>query len=101
MQLTQSVPVEERKARGTLTYVLKGAHVRLSNNLNSLVTVHFNTPASRARLVPRGKDLLFVVDLRSEVTPTWKMQEGPDKTAQLTIDFPKGNFLPADTKSTR
>ncbi len=95
VQLSQSVQVEERKAQGSVTYVLKGASPRVHNNTNALVTVHFNTPVSRARLVPQGQDLLFVIDLRSAVTPTWKMNEAPDKSATLTIDFPKGDYLPA------
>jgi hypothetical protein len=49
------VPVEEHKARGSITYVLKNAGARVWNNTNALVTVHFNTPVSRARLVPRGE----------------------------------------------
>jgi hypothetical protein len=90
--LTQQVPVEERKAAGSITYVLQGAHVTKRNNTNALVTVHFNTPVWRARLVPKGKDLLFVVDLRAATTPTWKMTEAPDHTALFTIDFPKGDY---------
>jgi hypothetical protein len=95
VQLSQNVAVEERKARGSVTYVLKGASPRVYNNTNALVTVHFNTPVSRARLVPKGKDLLFVIDLRADVAPTWKMSDGPEKSSVLTIDFPKGDFLPA------
>lgn len=95
VQLSQSVPVEERKAQGSLTYVLKGASPRVWNNTNALVTVHFNTPVARARLVPQGKDLLFVVELRSAATPTWKMNEATDKGALFTIDFPKGDYLQA------
>jgi hypothetical protein len=93
VQLTQQVPVEERKAQGSITYVLKGAHVTKYNNTNALVTVHFNTPVSRARLIPHGGDLLFVLELRAAATPTYKMQDAPDKTAMLTIDFPKGDFV--------
>lgn len=93
VQLTQPVQVEEHKAQGSLTYILKGAYVRQRNNLNSLVTVHFNTPVSRARLVPHGNDLHFVIDLRAAgAAPTWKMQAAPDKSAKLTIDFPKGDY---------
>jgi hypothetical protein len=92
VHLTQQVPVEERRAQGSITYVLRGAHVRVRNNTNALVTVHFNTPVSRARLVPQGNDLLFVVDLRANVAPTFKMTDAPDKTAILTIDFPKGDY---------
>jgi hypothetical protein len=90
--LTQNVPVEERKAQGSITYVLKGAHVNKWNNTNALVTVHFNTPVWRARLVPQGNDLLFVVDLRAAATPTFKMVDAPDHTAMLTVDFPKGDY---------
>lgn len=95
VQLSQSVPVEERAAQGSITYVLKGASPRVWNNTNALVTVHFNTPVARARLVPRGQDLHFIVELRSAATPTWKMSESTDKTSTLTIDFPKGEYLPA------
>jgi hypothetical protein len=94
VQLTQSVPVEEKKAAGSITYVLKGAHVLKRNNQNALVTVHFNTPASRARLIPVGNDLHFVVDLRANVQPQFKMDSAKDNTALLFIDFPKGDFIP-------
>jgi hypothetical protein len=93
VQLSQNVPVEERKSPGSITYVLKGASPRVWNNTNALVTVHFNTPVSRARLVPAGKDVHFVIDLRAEATPTWKMTDAGDKGATLTIDFPKGDYL--------
>lgn len=93
VRLTKNVPVEEQQGKGTLTFVLKGAHVRTRNNTRALETVHFNTPVVRARLVPKKGDLLFVVDLRADVAPTWKIQDEQDKTAILTIDFPKGTFL--------
>jgi hypothetical protein len=93
VQLSQNVQVEERKAQGSITYVLKGASPRVWNNTNALVTVHFNTPVSRARLVPQGGDLHFIIELRSAATPTWKMNDSQDKTAMLAVDFPKGDYL--------
>lgn len=90
--LSQSVPVEERRAQGTITYVLKGAHARVWNNTNALVTVHFNTPVWRARLVPQGNDLHFVIELRANAAPTFKMADRGDKTAILTVDFAKGDY---------
>lgn len=96
VQLNQAVPVEERKAPGSVTYVLKGAHLRVHNDSNALVTVHFNTPVFRARLTPQGNDLLFVLELRSTATPTFKMTSNQDKTSTLQIDFPKGDFLTGD-----
>lgn len=96
VQLSQTVPVEQRVAPGSVTYVLKGAHLRVHNDTNALVTVHFNTPVFRARLTPSGNDLLFVLELRSAVTPTFKVADNTDKTSTLQIDFPKGDFLVGD-----
>ena len=109
VQLSQSVPVEERRAQGSVTYVLKGAHLRVHNDSNALVTVHFNTPVFRARLTPQGNDLLFVLELRSAAAPTFKLSDNQDKSSTLQIDFPKGDFisgdgsepLPSETKPTR
>jgi hypothetical protein len=91
--LTRPVPYDVRPARGTVTYVLKGAHVDRRNNYNPLVTVHFNTPVTNARLVPHGKDLWFVVDLRADVTPAVAMDATKDGGAMLRIDLPKGDYL--------
>jgi hypothetical protein len=79
-----------------VTYVLKGAHLRVHNDANALVTVHFNTPVFRARLTPQGKDLLFVLEMRSAAAPTFKVTENQDKTSTLQIDFAKGDFLTGD-----
>ncbi|MGH7280240.1 MAG: hypothetical protein ACRELY_01850 [Polyangiaceae bacterium] len=99
VELTQNVRVEEKPMAGGITYVLKGAHVVKRNNENALVTVHFNTPVTRARLIPRGGDLHFVVELRQNVKPTWKLVPAKDGAAVLQIDFPGGNFLPNDEAS--
>jgi hypothetical protein len=96
VEVTKNVDVEERRAARVLTYVLKGTRVVYRNNENALVTVHFNTPVTRARLFPSGKDLTFTVDLRADATPTWKMIPESDGTAMLQVDFPQGSFLPAD-----
>lgn len=95
VQLSQNVPVEERKTAGSITYVLKGASPRVWNNTNALVTVHFNTPVASAKLVPHGADLHFIVDLRAAATPTWKMSDAQDRTAVLSVDFPKGEWKDA------
>ena len=56
VELTKPVAYETKTAKGTVTYVLKGARVSRRNNTNALVTVHFNTPVTSARLVPHGHD---------------------------------------------
>jgi hypothetical protein len=96
VHLSQSVSVEERRAAGTVTYVLRGAHLRVRNDSNALVTVHFNTPVVRARLTPQGNDLLFILEMRSAASPTFTMQDNQDKTATLQIELPKGEFLAGD-----
>jgi hypothetical protein len=93
VELSQTVQVDERKARGSLTYVLHGAHVTVHNNTNPLVTVHFNTPVASARLVQSGHDLLFIVSLRADASPTWKMNPGKEGSTVLVVDFPKGSYV--------
>ncbi len=79
--------------KGSLVYVLKGVHVDRRNNLNSLVTVHFNTPVMSARLVPHGGDLWLSIALRARVQPTVAMDPTKDGGAMLRVEFPKGDYL--------
>jgi hypothetical protein len=95
VQLSRPVQYASKSAPGTLTFVLKGAHVDRRNNFNPLITVDFNTPVASARLVPHGKDLWFVVDLRANVPPSVTMEATKDGGAMLRIEFPGGNYLPA------
>jgi hypothetical protein len=95
VELTQPVSYETKSAPGTLTYVLKGARAGKRNNTNPLVTIHFNTPVTTARLTPRGRDLWFVIALRAKVQPTVTMDTAKEGSAVLRIEFPKGDYLPA------
>ncbi len=94
VELSQAVPYDVKKGHGTLTVVLKGARVDRRNNYNPLVTVHFNTPVTSARLVPHGKDLWFVLELRADVTPTATMDTPAQGPPSLRIVFPKGDYVP-------
>jgi hypothetical protein len=101
VQLTAAVPIEEKKAAGSVTYVLKGAHVNVRNNENALVTVHFNTPVTRARLVPSAQGLSFIIELRAPVAATYKVVAGKDGTSILEVDFPKGSYVTAAAADAR
>ncbi|MGH7272409.1 MAG: hypothetical protein ACREJ3_18425 [Polyangiaceae bacterium] len=102
IDLTKPVLFDARVSRraghhakeGTIIYVLKSARVTRRNNTNPLVTVHFNTPVTSARLVPHGRDLWFVVKLRADVQPAVTMDPGKDGSAVMRIELPKGNYLP-------
>lgn len=96
VELSRPVAYDTKAGRSTLTYVLKGAHADRRNNQNPLVTVHFNTPVTSARLTPHGPDLWLVVDLRANVQPTATMDATKDGTGRLRIEFPKGEYLPAE-----
>jgi hypothetical protein len=78
-----------------LKFVLKGAEVVNPMNEGALVTAHFNTPVVRARLVPAGKNLDLMVELRADVAPQMKIVPAKDNGAMLQIDFPQGSYLPA------
>jgi hypothetical protein len=93
VQLPRQVAYASKAAKGSLTYVLKGVRIDRRNNLNALVTVHFNTPVSSARLVPHGSDLWLLIELRANVQPTVAMDATKDGGAMLRVEFPKGDYL--------
>jgi len=93
VQMSKPAAYSEKPAKGSITYILKGVHVDRRNNLNALVTVHFNTPVTSARLVPHGSDLWFVVELRADVQPSVAMDATKDGGAMLRVEFPKGDYL--------
>lgn len=99
VELSKPTPYDTKAAGSTLTYILKSARVDRRNNENPLVTVHFNTPVASARLVPHGRDLWLVVDLRAAVQPTASMDSAKDGAATLRIDFPKGDYLQASGRA--
>lgn len=95
VELSRPVTYEARVGHGSITYVLKDARVERRNNQNPLVTVHFNTPVTSARLEPHGRDVWFVIALRSSVEPTVAMDAGKDGGAVMRIEFPKGEYVHA------
>ena len=95
VQMPKAVTYTTKAAPGKITYVLKDVQVDKRNNYNPLVTVHFNTPVSSARLIPHGRDLWFVVALRAKAQPTVTLEPAKDGTSILRVEFPKGDYLPA------
>jgi hypothetical protein len=95
VQMPKTATFSTKSSRGRVTYVLKDVQVDKRNNYNPLVTVHFNTPVSSARLIPHGRDLWLVIALRAPVKPTAALQPAKDGGSVLQIDFPKGDYLPA------
>jgi hypothetical protein len=92
VELTKPVTFETRKTRNLVTYVLKNTHVSRANNRNPLVTVHFKTPVTSARLVAHGHDLWFVIHLRADVEPTASMERANGGMSVLRVTFAKGDY---------
>jgi hypothetical protein len=101
VELSRPVSYDTKVSGSAITYVLKGARAGRRNNTNPLVTVHFNTPVTSARLVPHGHDLWFVVQLRAKVQPAVTMDAAKDGSAVMRIEMPKGDYLPAEATDSK
>ncbi len=90
VQLSKKPEVEVRKGERTVTLVLKNSYVRWSTNTLPLITTHFNTPVSSARLT-RGKagETLLVIQLREAADVRSQLQVGPRGTSVLRVSIPK------------
>ncbi len=103
VSVSRSVPVEVHDAAGRVTYLLTGAHVGIRNNTNALVTTYFDTPLSRARLVPSKKGTQLVLQLREKVAPSYKVTKGPGGTMvlEVTLPAPSKTFRPPNATPVR
>jgi hypothetical protein len=94
VDLSGPVSYEVESTMRSITYILKRTSVSRRNNCNPLVTEFFNTPVTKARLAPHGRDLWFVVDVRASVEPSVSVEQKTEGGARLSIRFPKGDYLP-------
>lgn len=88
VRLTQAVNVDEKRSKGKVTYVLRGARVPGRNNKNPLITTYFDSAVMNARLIPTKHDAELVVTLKQEVDPKHRVVTRPDGTSSVQIDFP-------------
>ena len=87
--LSKKASVEEHAVAGRVTYVIAGAWVPTWNNTHPLVTTHFNTPLTRARLVPAKEGVELVVELREEAKPAQTVEDGPRGTMVVKVTLPR------------
>lgn len=101
--VNKKVPVEAHSAAGRVTYLLSGAQVSIRNNTNALVTTYFDTPLSRARLVPGKQGTQLVLSLREKVQPSYKVVAGPrgSMVLQVTLPAPSKDFRPPSAAPVR
>jgi hypothetical protein len=89
VSISKKVDVKVRKARGRVTYILPHVNVGVRNNTNPLVTLHFNTPMSQARLLPDKQGALLIVELREQAELAHKIVNGPRGTMVLQVSLPR------------
>jgi hypothetical protein len=113
VELAGPVPVEATVNGTKAEYLLVGASIPLRNNKNPLITKHFASLVTSARLVPeyeggakpkgkRGKHkdkgklvgVRVVVEMREPAKPEHRVHKGPGGTATLVVDFPKPKKAP-------
>jgi hypothetical protein len=95
VQTNREVAIESRAGSGSFRVVLKGVKVPVRNNRSPLVTRFFNTPVNRARVERRGRDAVFVLELRAEAVPQVTTEPGKDGFFFVFVTFPAGQYLPA------
>jgi len=86
--------VKQVITRGGVTYVMTDCRVPVANNRHALLTNHFNTPVSDARLSQNRGDVLLRIDLRTPVEPMARLFElVPGKAVLLEVTFPPGSYV--------
>ena len=97
LQLSQTVQFQTRATDGGFEVTLQNTRTHLRNTTRPLETRFFDTPVTRARVERRGcHDLVFAFDLRAQATPRVYTQPGPGGYTFLFVEFPAGNWLPAE-----
>jgi hypothetical protein len=90
IQTSQPVEVATQKSEGRFELVLRNTQVHLKNNYLPLETQFFDTPATRATVERKSqKDVVMVVEMREDVTPTVTQTKGKDGFNYVFVKFPK------------
>lgn len=62
--------------------------IKIRNNRRSLITKYFKTPVNEVKISRSGKDVLVVLELRWEATPSWRFETGANGYQVLVLEFP-------------
>ena len=87
VQLSASVE-PDISVEGLRVFVkLPRTSVKIKNNRRSLITKYFKTPVNEVKINRSGKDVLIVLELRWESTPTWRFETGSNGYQVLVLEF--------------
>jgi hypothetical protein len=87
-QLSAAVEPEISVESGRVFIKLPRTSVKIRNNRRKLITKFFKTPVNEVKVSRTGKDVLVVLELRWEATPTWRFEAGTNGYTVLVLEFP-------------
>jgi len=94
VHLSAAVAATSNASHRRFEVTLPGAVVLVRNHLHVLETQFFNTPMVRAKLERRGRGtLVFVIELRADVTPTMHVDPDPAGGVNVVVDLPAGRYV--------
>lgn len=86
-QLSSAIEPEVTVEAGRVLIKFPRTSVTVRNNLRGLITKYFKTPVDQVKLKRSGKDLIAVLELRWEATPSWRVEPGANGYRVLVVEF--------------
>lgn len=93
-QLSASVEPEVSVEGARVFIKFPRTSVTVRNNRRKLITKYFKTPVTEVEVSRSGQDVIAVLELRWEATPTWQFETGPNGYRVLVFEF--ADVTPAD-----
>jgi hypothetical protein len=88
LQTTMPVTFDAKDGGKQLSLTLHNCKIHLKNNQRDLNTSFFNTPVAGIKTRQHKRDVEVVISLKSAMTAVPRMEDGPDGTKFVVIDFP-------------
>ncbi len=88
LQTTQAVTYDTKAGGKRLFVTLRNCRIHLKNNERHLNTSFFDTPVASVSVRQRRQDIEVTIGLKSQVATSPRVQDGPDGTKFVVLDFP-------------
>lgn len=88
LQTTQAVTYDTKPGGKSLSVTLRNCRIHLKNNERDLNTSFFDTPVAGVKVRQRRLDIEVTIALKSEVAASPRVEDGPDGTKFVVLDFP-------------
>jgi len=88
LQTTTPVTFDLKNEAKQLSLTLHNCRIHLKNNQRELNTSFFDTPVAGIKTRQLKRDVEVVISLKSAMTAVPRMEDGPDGTKFVVVDFP-------------